>query len=402
MRTSATNDLAVDTLLDDLKPADVVSEYERRRLSEVPDAVLVDAAAMVIGRPKAAEANSFVLHAPLELLARAELLRHCSPGERERARQRIVWEAATYAHAGERAPEPRGTEPATIEDAVARLTAAIAAGELDDAQLAGRWLGSNLHPNRLAAVVGDLIVPSLAAAAHGPIFLAFLPRIGPGAAGPMLGNLARELARHPDFRLTWIDDRPTATSGDLAASVAETPVLGVPGVTFIQPVMDQAERSGLAPELVGPALAGEPGRLGLELLRVSTESMLLDDPDHAPYGWSHCLTMPQAIVAIAPVLADPVRALAVAATHVVGFRAAIGSAPLRDLRDTDRPVPPPTDLQWVVDTAAVHPDAHLAKYTVACLDTARLDPAAADQHLSAAAHLARWWDALPLDDDPIC
>ena len=56
----------------------------------------------------------------------------------------------------------------------------------------------------------------------------------------------------------------------------------------------------------------------------------------------------------------------------------------------------PTDRHpWIwrslATNAATHPDAHLAKYTLACLDAARADPD--DEHLyrAAAAYLNAWW-----------
>ena len=42
----------------------------------------------------------------------------------------------------------------------------------------------------------------------------------------------------------------------------------------------------------------------------------------APYGWTHCLTLSQAVLSIRPWIADPTRAAAIAATYVVAFRAA--------------------------------------------------------------------------------
>ena len=48
--------------------------------------------------------------------------------------------------------------------------------------------------------------------------------------------------------------------------------------------------------------------------------------------------------------------------------------------------------------AAAHPDAHLAKYTVACLDAASADPEAAHVYRAAAAFLGAWWRRLPSDD----
>jgi hypothetical protein len=41
--------------------------------------------------------------------------------------------------------------------------------------------------------------------------------------------------------------------------------------------------------------------------------------------------------------------------------------------------------------AAAHEDAHLAKYTLACLDAAAADPAQRRLYLAAAAYLRAWW-----------
>ncbi len=47
--------------------------------------------------------------------------------------------------------------------------------------------------------------------------------------------------------------------------------------------------------------------------------------------------------------------------------------------------------QVIVDHAATHHDAHLAKYTVAAYHAARLDPDAAHLFGAASAYLAAWW-----------
>jgi hypothetical protein len=143
--------------------------------------------------------------------------------------------------------------------------------------------------------------------------------------------------------------------------------------------------------------------------------MLQDDPAHAPYGWTHCLTLAQAAANLAPDTSNPVRAVAVAATHVVGFRAALGNAPVTTAYDPD---PVSVDALEALDAlppiaaaavhhaapnavaaittelasrAAVHPDAHVAKYTLACFDAAAADPDHARLFLSAAAFLHGWW-----------
>jgi hypothetical protein len=139
------------------------------------------------------------------------------------------------------------------------------------------------------------------------------------------------------------------------------------------------------------------------LLRVAARSMLQDDPDAAPYGWTHCLTMPQAVLVTADEHGvDPDLAVAVAATYVLGFRSTLGRVRLDDgwvperrsavggawwaAPDERGPV-----AQELATFGALHEDAHVAKYTLACLDAADADPEATPLFLAAAAHLHEWW-----------
>jgi hypothetical protein len=127
--------------------------------------------------------------------------------------------------------------------------------------------------------------------------------------------------------------------------------------------------------------------------------MLQDNPDAVPYGWTHCLTMPQAVLVAGEHGADPDIAVAVAATYVLGFRATQGRV---RLDDGWRPASGTAAARaWSGDTSeleeelvvfgALHPDAHVAKYTLACLDAAESDPEAGRLYLAAAAHLHEWW-----------
>jgi hypothetical protein len=140
--------------------------------------------------------------------------------------------------------------------------------------------------------------------------------------------------------------------------------------------------------------------------------------------------MPQAVLRVASCTAVPRDAIAVAATYVLGFRATLGAvrldpswAPAPDLveaatseRDAmlDGTPDEAAAAMWaapfesrsqlvgrLATRAAVHPDAHLAKYVLACLDAAAVDPDAKVLYLAAAAFLAGWWREQPATDDPI-
>jgi len=240
----------------------------------------------------------------------------------------------------------------------------------------------------------------------------------------LLRGPARELARYPDWQLRWFEDPDPdePTSPSLVDALLDVPVLGVPGSDFIFPIMNQAEESGIAPKLLAGLTSADPRAARRDLSRVAALAMLQEPPDHAPYGWSHCLTMPQAVIALAGHGTPPRTAVAVAATHVVGFRAALGCNELRADYAPERV--PSTGIAEAIDEgrehaasvtwhapedeicgivtelatrAALHHDAHLAKYTQACFDAADADPDRKRLYLAAAASLSAWWAQQPSD-----
>ncbi len=415
-----------------LGPHDVVARWARSGLGERSEAELVELAARHLAVPREAPADSFILHAPLELMARAGLLTWVAPAERERALQRIVWLATAHDAAGPAAATvpARAGGRARVRD----LARALDAGELDDIDAIASVLTASATAPDLVHALADLLVDRLAAAGHAPIFLwHLLRRLAGSPTAPALARpLLREIGRHPEWRLTWMDTPDPhgpraggpAAGGDLAARLGAVFDAGDPGSTWIHPTMAHVERTGLAATVLGDAIAGlsvEQARR--DLLRVAATAMLQDDRAHAPYGWSHALTMPQAVLGIAPACADRSRAVAVAATYVLGFRATLGStvlderyAPAEDealAADDDHdvlvagpgraaatvwhadPGHLPQLVRAVATYAALHEDAHLAKYTLACIDAARDDPPAARLFLAAAAHLAAWWRTAP-------
>jgi hypothetical protein len=409
--------------LHDLDPTTIPDEYERRGLAAVPDDRLFDLIAEVVSEPKTAPSDSFVLHAPLELLARKALLDRVDPARRPGARHRLVELAVAYVGAGE--PLRPSSVPLfeSAGAATSAIAAALAAGDLDAVDGAAAWLAGRATAADLAPLV-DATVASLAAAAHAPLYLYALPRVAPRsrAALGLLRPLAREVARQPSWQIEWMDQHVNDLGhGNVTNALLATPRLGIPGSDFIFPVMHQVDSSGVAAEVLSPVVGSrfDSDAATRAMLRVAAWSMLQDDPAYAPYGWTHCLTLAQAAAGVAPFARQPRRVLAVAATHVVGFRAAMSSGPIVAHYEPD-PVPEeplaaldaapataaaavwhatPADLQRVTtelaSRAALHPDAHLAKYTLACFDAAHRDPEQHRLYLAAAAYLAAWWAQSP-------
>ena len=210
-------------------------------------------AARTITVPRAAPADSFVLHAPLELMARVGLLPYVDPTARAGAIAGIRALAAEYTATGPPVAEP---EPAPDDDGIG-LAAAIDDSDLERVDAHMGRLTAAATPHELRSRLGELVVDSLAAAAHTPIGLYLLPIVaGGGLPASLVRGPVRELARHPDWRLRWFRehaaDPPTAepAPASLDAALHAVPHLGRPGSDFIFPIMSQAEGSGVAPGLL--------------------------------------------------------------------------------------------------------------------------------------------------------
>ncbi|MFZ5618498.1 MAG: hypothetical protein ACOZAA_14385, partial [Pseudomonadota bacterium] len=301
--------------------------------------------------------------------------------------------------------------------------AAMKEGDADEVDGALLYLGPRVSVLALRRALAEEIAPMLGAAAHAPILLAELPRLEarlPSAAGLLRAPL-RSIAKMADARLAWHEDADAAAfDGDAETALFErlaAPPLVLSVSAYIAPMMLAVEADGYAERLLGDVTRGLPVEAASRvILRAGAHSMLQDDAEHAPYGWSHALTMPQAVLANADVAADRTALIRIAATHALGFRATLGKAPL-----CDEPPPRPRrfsladvspieaagavfhadesgigEIRTMLATrASMHGDAHLAKYTLAAFDAAARDREASRLFLAAAAYLGAWWDAHP-------
>jgi hypothetical protein len=306
----------------------------------------------------------------------------------------IDWLASEYAAAGDPVDDPA---PATVLDEVTaaeRLLAAIGAGDLDEVDSLAVALLTGRSAHALLGLVGEGLVTSLAAAGHAPIGFALLRRVQPVLPSTLLRGALRGLAARPEWQVHWHHEvdgvgHPTA----LYHAMRVAPMLGSPGNDFIHPLMSQVQDSGVAASLLGPVLSDrfDVAAAAQVLARIATWSMVHDNPEQAPYGWSHALTMPQAVMSTAGAGVTPRAALAVAATFTLGFRVAHGVV---ELPETIRPGEgPDATIAELARAASLHRDAHLVKHTLACIHAAADDPTFAPLHLRAAERLVRWWGA---------
>jgi hypothetical protein len=419
--TEATND-AVELLralpleaFDTPKPDDA---WARCALASASDEILIRSVAASIACPKVQIRSSFLLHAPLELLARAWLLRHLPAHKREHARRRIAEIAVRYAGEG---PEIHSTHMAYsgVDHALQELSAGLRAGDADAVDGAFLFLRPRISTERFRAALAEEMLPSLGAAAHAPILLMMLA----GAAGnlpdisALLRSPLRSLALQADQRLTWMDcvEQTTPADGPVLFDCLAAPPRVESSSSAIMPIMLAVERDGYAARiLTDPTMTVTVREAERILLRTAALSMLQDDPAQAPYGWTHCFTLPQGILAQADVVSDATRLVRIAATHVLGFRATLGRARLQYPYIPGRRMPyiasqgDPADAAalafnaageqrgsiktLLIERAAGAADSHLAKYTMSCLTAADRDPQESALFLAAAAYLGAWWD----------
>jgi len=267
----------------------------------------------------------------------------------------------------------------------------------------------------------DVIAPLLGAAGHTPILLGNLPHMKSSFtnAGQLLHAPVRSLAQEAHLRLTWHQAMPTLTTKQLDTKWAEdalwTLLANAPKVwspsDFIAPTMLSVQNSRIAEDLLqAPCQTLSLEQVRRIVMRIAAMSMLQDAPSKAHFGWTHCLTLPQAILANADASRNTQALCSIAATYSLGFRATLGSVPL------DAAFTPPVDSaagrayfaeenqtdsiwQTLAIKASCHSDAHFVKYVVACLEAAKDDPMAAPLYIAAAARLAEWFEFNATEED---
>ncbi|HTG31584.1 MAG TPA: hypothetical protein VLB76_01535 [Thermoanaerobaculia bacterium] len=423
-------------LVRDIEPECIAQTYEDRGLDRLTDLELFQQAAEAIQTPKS-KADSFSLHAPLEILARFLLLRHVQPPSRTLARKQIAAVPAIYQTLGEDAPPPaHDLTIASDREAVECLHGAIVEGKASEAEAAALWLARNSTPQLVALQLADVFLGSFGAAIHSPIFLNFLHRADSWAgraALPLLRSFSRELALENERKM--ITDLAAVESGEelepsLSSRVYEELVEGLLEVPQIGRAPDgiyglvhQAEERGLPMRYLSNAWRhsfAEPATWNegfASICQVAATAMIEEGPDHAKFGWTHCLTIPQALWALGPFFSDKSNAVRVASIIVVGFRSSIGATRLQVSPDL-----PPSRLSFteslhrspqesasvvlhsaeedrpaivaeMATQAAIRNDAHLVKYTLACCDAAVSDPGSWRLYLAGAAYLLTLWMA---------
>jgi hypothetical protein len=428
-----------------IKPEQVPAEYRERGLDALSDYLLFVHAAEIIGQPKG-KPDSFELHAPLELMARYRLLPLVSPAERKLARLQILATTALYQSRSSSIPTPRQLPHLhNWEDARERLERTLVDGDVELADSICVAIAHQFGSRLLIDVLAPKSIWTLALACHTHIGLMFMMLLQ-GDLVPtslhMLREIVRGLAADPNAVIEisrkesnasrssdYSVDADSAVVKTLVEKFSRIPRIERPKEKKLRAVIEAGEKANLledihnqVPSLGTPELANRVFQI---CMRTAAYSMLQDNwedergitqnPIDVKYGWTHCLTLPQACWALAPLLPSVPNPSLAACTWVLGFRSTIGSIDL----DLNAELPriegnfqealmsSPADaasIAWHADTAqrlairtelatqaAIRNDAHLVKYVRACLDLSSFDRDYSHLYEAAAAYLCSLW-----------
>lgn len=421
--------------LEGIDPKAAINEYQRRDLSALSDGNLYRQATAIIARPPAKGRTSFTIHAPLELMARYGLLPLVKPQQRELARLQIVASSAAFGSGTPAPPPPSISSFKNLEEAKQEFSQTFHAADADGLEAITLQIASQFGTANLVHLLTPLALPTLTGASHSHIGLWLLLRHGEAGrvdAAALLRAGVRQLAGKPDLQLLSFDsmqigsDRPLKQTPERIEQEVLAKLANPPqeerNNSSMHSLFEQGEGTGNADALFGDFIRHDLTDDQIDaafraLLRVCAHSMLQDDVGDAKFGWSHCLTLPQAATGLANLGGSRKLALASMLVWTVSYRSVRSHRPL-DFGWAPQPLPEaisleealhtspqvaaarvwhaaPTELDDVVQLlateASIRNDQHLVKYTRACFDLCGFDPKHKQLYLAAAAHLAGLW-----------
>jgi hypothetical protein len=419
-----------------IDPKNILDEYKGRALGDLSDAEIFDQICPIVACPPKRGLTSFTLHAPLEAMARYGLLRLVHPSDRELARLQMLASAAVYGHQVDLMPAPARMYLFSDANAAAgELASTFRSGDADGMEALVLSAASQFGTKSLVNLLTPLALPTLTGASHSHIGLWLLLRHAePGVEYVSLLRAAtRALAADPmgqmkSFQGMSFDETqrlktlPEQICKETLESLAN-PAKGVPGGESIRELVEAGEATGNADRLFGDFIRHDMSQPQIDaafraVLRISAHSMLQHDVEHAKFGWSHCLTLPQSAFGLSTVTRDRKLALAVALVWITAYRSILSDRAL-DLGWHPEPIKDVSVLEalqtcpamaasrvWhasdgelsairriLATEASIRNDIHLVKYTRACLDMGAFDPEYVRLYLAAAAHLCALWIA---------
>ncbi len=291
-------------------------------------------------------------------------------------------------------------------------------------------------PVNLVQVLTPLALPTLTGASHSHIGLWLLLRhartsdIGDAA---LLRAAARALAGAPkdtlqSFKGMALDGgkplrQPASeVEQEIAKKLKDPPRTKIANLPGMRGLITAGEATGSADTLFGDFIRNDLTNEQIDAafratLRICAHNMLQHETQYAKFGWSHCLTLPQAACGLSNFNIDRKLALAATLVWTTAYRSVMsdralnmdwqpakleGSASLIEALKTSPAAAAarvwyadPNEFAQVKQTlatqASIRTDQHLIKYTRACLDMISFDPDQEKLYLAAAAHLCAVW-----------
>lgn len=419
-----------------IDPKNLVDEYERRELDAISDANLCQQAAAIISNPPVKGGSSFTLHAPLELMARAGLLPLVEPRQRSLARLQLVASAAQFETGTTPAAPPAKITPfPDPQSAKSEFLGAFKKGDAGGLEAIVLQYASQFGTASLVHLLTPLALPTMTGASHSHIGLWLLlrhARTSDIADATLLRAAARSLAGGAGNQLKSFSGMQIDGTQPLAQPAAEVereilaklanPPKGKSGGTGMHGLISAGEATGNPDALFGDFIRRDLTEAQIDaafraVLRACAHSMLQHNTTHAKFGWSHCLTLPQAACGLSSLNMQRKLGLAAALVWILAYRSTLsdraldfewapeklsGSASLTEALATS----PTTAASrvWHADAAelsaikqtlateaSIRGDQHLIKYTRATLDMISFDPQHEQLYLAAAAHLCSVW-----------
>lgn len=434
MRANPTN----RGLVTGIDPQNIFDEYADRDLDAVSDADIYREVAAIISRPPRKGLTSFTLHAPLELMARYGLLPLVEPKERSLARLQMVATASAYESGVNPVEAPARIQSfPSLSAARKEFTHTFQNGDADGLEALVLQIAAQFGTASLVHLLTPLALPTLTGASHSHIGLWLLlrhGRVGEAGDAALLRAAVRNLARDPKLQLSSFSGMAISGSKPLQQAPAQiekeilekltnpTREERSPLRAGLRSFLEAGEKTGNADTLFADLIRCDLTHEQMDgafqaVLRVSAHSMLQDDLDRSKYGWSHCLTLPQAACGLSSLNMNRKLALASTLVWITAYRS-VGSERALDFawipKKVDESVSILEALQtspkvaaarvWHADEselplvrrtlatqASIRNDQHLAKYTRACIDMGSFDPMYTQLYLAAAAHLCAHW-----------
>jgi hypothetical protein len=377
------------------------------------------------------------LHAPLELLARLGLLPLVAPADRQLARLRLVGSAASFEASTTPAKPAKKRKPfPNLEEAKADFKGTFDGRDVEGLEANVLQFAVQYGTVNLVQLLTPLALPTLTGASHSHIGLWLLLRHGRTSDiddAALLRAAARSLASSPKDTLKSFKGMAIAGGKPLqqpAARVEEEiltklkshPPIKPGGLPSMRGLFTAGEKTGQADTLFGDFITHDLANEQIDAafrasLRICAHNMLQHSPAFAKFGWSHCLTLPQAACGLSNLHIERKLALAATLVWTSAYRSVlsdrtldlawqpaklVGSASLSEALKTSPataaarvwyadPTEYPHIKQTLATQASIRSDQHLIKYTRACFDMISFDPGHERLYLSAAAHLCAIW-----------